>query len=515
MRSKFAIYNSITAAMLQAFLLIQGLIIPRLVIEYYGSDINGLIYGSQQVFNQLNYIEAGFYLAFMYILFKPLNENNNSDIKQIFNMIKLKYKHLSTALLFFVLMFAFIYPVLLGISFSNYFLYFVIILLVGFANVLNIYLFYKYRPILIASQKEYVLSLSFIVSVLFSILVTYALVLSNFNIVIVRIVPIFAVLLRSLIIQFYMKRRSKLVVFDHKEEGSCGFSVNIDKIYPAIVFQIATSISVIIPAFIISIISTLEVTSVFSVYNSIFFGLIGISGIFVVGIPASLGNMYANNETKLMKVSLQAFETFISIVSTVLYAAFALLVTTFIKIYISFDSDISYFNEYYPLIFAIWGIIHNLRIVPSTYIMAVGKFKSIQFVNTVYIISIISMGFAFGYIFNYYASIIIVIILTFIRNIVFYIDAKNDAVFAYNKSTLKFLLSIAIVCMMYFANKFIDVTYIENVFDWVAHAVIIVTAISIVVISFYYFMFKNDILYMTRKIISGIKSILGKGNENV
>ena len=71
-RTKLFAINSISAIALQLVSLAVGLITPRIMLYYYGSEINGLISSLTQFFSYFMLVEAGLAGASIYALYKPL-----------------------------------------------------------------------------------------------------------------------------------------------------------------------------------------------------------------------------------------------------------------------------------------------------------------------------------------------------------------------------------------------------------------------------------------------------------
>ena len=73
-RTKKFLYNSISTGFFQIVLMISGLITPRIMLKYYGSEINGLISSINQFIVYFNLVEAGLSGAAIYALYKPLDK---------------------------------------------------------------------------------------------------------------------------------------------------------------------------------------------------------------------------------------------------------------------------------------------------------------------------------------------------------------------------------------------------------------------------------------------------------
>jgi O-antigen/teichoic acid export membrane protein len=82
-RTKSFIYNSLTAALLQIFTFIAGFIVPRIILAFYGSEINGLVTSITQFIAYFNLVEAGLAGAAVYALYKPLADEDHKSINAV------------------------------------------------------------------------------------------------------------------------------------------------------------------------------------------------------------------------------------------------------------------------------------------------------------------------------------------------------------------------------------------------------------------------------------------------
>ena len=76
----------------QLIIIILGLIIPRLFISNYGSDINGLLSTITQIYTYMALLEAGIGQAARNQLFKPFKENDRNEINYIISIARNYYR---------------------------------------------------------------------------------------------------------------------------------------------------------------------------------------------------------------------------------------------------------------------------------------------------------------------------------------------------------------------------------------------------------------------------------------
>ena len=78
MKKKLVI-NTTTSVLLQITTVICGFILPRLMLEYYGSEVNGLVQSIAQFLYVISFLELGVGQVIQSNLYKPLS-TGDSDL---------------------------------------------------------------------------------------------------------------------------------------------------------------------------------------------------------------------------------------------------------------------------------------------------------------------------------------------------------------------------------------------------------------------------------------------------
>ena len=115
-RTKKFMYNTITTAIYQVIVLLVGLITPRVFLNAYGSEINGLVTSINQFITYFNLVEAGLAGAAVYALYKPLAEKNYLKINSIVSAAKNFYMKAGYIFVTLVIAMAIIYPIFVKTS---------------------------------------------------------------------------------------------------------------------------------------------------------------------------------------------------------------------------------------------------------------------------------------------------------------------------------------------------------------------------------------------------------------
>ena len=213
-RSKKFMLNSVTTALLQVVTMIAGFITPRFMLTAYGSEINGLISSILQFISYFNLVEAGLSSAAVYSLYKPIAEKDYNRINRI--VVAAKHFYVKSGFIFvgLVVILAICYPFITDSTVLDQTSIFVLVLVLGVNGSLEFFTLAKYRALLTADQRTYVISLASIVYTVLNTIIVVALSIMHINIVLLRIIALLSILVRTLILYVYVKTNYHFICYD-------------------------------------------------------------------------------------------------------------------------------------------------------------------------------------------------------------------------------------------------------------------------------------------------------------
>lgn len=265
MRTKKALYNNISAVILQIITLVFGLILPRLKIGTYGSELNGLVSSSNQIVSYLKYLELGLTSALIYTLYQPLAKMDYAQINSKVARAKKEYSKISLLYFFGVILISLVYPLVLKEELGYGFVV-SLIFFIGIYGALDFYSLSKYRVLLTADQKQYVITLTTIITVILQNLTSIVLVLLKQPLHLIVIIPTLFLPIRSFILKYYVKRNYTFIDYNSKPS-----EFKIKSRIDAFISGLSRTLNLSLPIVIISMVVSLEMASVFSIYSMIFF----------------------------------------------------------------------------------------------------------------------------------------------------------------------------------------------------------------------------------------------------
>jgi hypothetical protein len=477
-RTQKFFYNSISTAFYQIIVMIAGFITPRIMLKYYGSEINGLVSSINQFIVYFNLVEAGLSGAAIYALYKPLAENDHKVINGIVSAARKFYTQSGYIFLSLIIGLAVFYPFLVETDALTSLNIGLLALTLGVNGVLEFFTLSKYRVLLSADQKTYVISLASMVHIITNTVIVVVLGTMRFNIVILRLVALMSIFLRSFILMVYVKINYKYI--DYKEKPN---TKALDKRWDALYLQILGTIHSGAPVVILTLITRdLKLVSIYTIFNMVIASLNGILSIFKSGLSASFGDVIARGESKILQKSYSEFEFSYYALITIIYLTAFITIMPFIRIYTSGVTDINYDVPLIGFLFVLNGLLYNLKTPQGMLVISAGMYRETRFQTTMQGAIAVIMGFALAPFIGIYGVLLASIFSNVYRDIdlLFFIPRNITKLPVVNTAKRMLMVSINLA-VIYIPFIYIDISpngYVE----WVLNAIVVCTYACIVVV---------------------------------
>lgn len=377
-RTKKFFYNSLTTAFLQVVTMIIGFILPRVMLQSYGSEINGLVSSITQFVSYFNLVEAGLGAAATYALYKPLAEKNHTAISSIVTAANRFYNISGYVFVTLTLGLAIIYPVFIKTSSLSLLEVALLVIILGTKGALEFFTLGKYRALLSADQKTYIISLASIVEIVVNCIIIVWLAYSGFNIVLVRFAALFSVFLRSIILWIYSRKHYRYINYKEKPNNEA-----LNKRWSALYLQILGAVHIGAPVVLATIFTDLKTVSVFAVFNMVIAGVNGVLGIFNSGLSASFGDVIARKEEKILQKSFKEFQTAFYAILSVVYGVTMIMIMPFINIYTYNIMDADYNQPILGFLMVLNGLLYNLKTPQGMLVISAGLYQETKWQTTI------------------------------------------------------------------------------------------------------------------------------------
>lgn len=456
----------------QIITIIISIIIPRMFIMSYGSEMNGLLASISQVLTYLSVLEAGVGAATIQALYRPITQRNTEDINGVMSATNIYYKRTGRIYLGLIVLVAGIYPFVVKSSISRSIM-FAIVFINGIPSVINYTVQGKYKLLLQAEGKSYITTnittiFNIVVNIIKIILIYY-----NINIILIQSVYIVISLMQMLVFMIYIRRNYSWL----NVRGKADYSA-INQKGAVLVHNIAGLIFNSTDMTILTLFCGLESVSIYAIYNSLFGMLNTAINTVNEGIRFILGQAYVKGLKYYIKI-LDVYENFFMAIIFSLCFSIYILILPFVRLYTQ-GSDINYINIYLPILFTAIKLIDAGRNTCLTTIYAAGTFadtKKQAVIECIINLSVSVVGvFKFGM-----EGVLIGTIVALVYRVIDTIIYTNHKIL-HRKATGTFALwgrNIFAFFIMALIFSRVDL-YCDGYVEWTINAIIIST-ISIVV----------------------------------
>ena len=472
--------NIVTSLLLQVVTLLMGLIIPRLILSTFGSEVNGLVSSINQILSYVNLLEGGVASVMMANLYKPLYDQDNHQLSKVFKTMLSFFRKIGMIFIVYQIAVAFIYPIVVHTDFDYFYIFFLVIIL-GI-NTFTQYVFsFSQKLILNADNKLYITNTIQIIILLLNSILVYIGLKVYPNIHFVKLITATVYLLQPIGYHYYTKKYyaiDKSVTPDNEllSQRWDGFGINL-----AAFIHNNTDV-IILTAF-----STLKMVSIYSVYMLVVNGVRSLLSSILSSFCPTLGNLIAKGDVDELNSYFDYYE-FISL--SLIFIAFnicLILIVPFVMLYTHNLTDANYYQPLFAYIMIFAESVYCIRDPYQNLAYQANHFKYIsKYAYTEAVLNIILsiiLVIKFGLIGVAIGTLISMIYRTYCQ--VVYLE--NNLVYRNRKQFLKYFILFMIIPIVSFAFIYFFETVYSINFIILLFLSVLVTGVLYFIIVFIFF----------------------------
>lgn len=478
-KKKATVVNMIIMAIYQIVTIIVGFIIPKIFLSTYGAEFHGYTSTVNTIMNYIALLNAGLASAAVQSLYAPLAKKNKYEISCVLNAIDKMYIKTGIYYLLAIFICAFVLPCIINTNISKIDV-FLLMIIMGATNTMECFIYSKYRVLLQADQRLYIVTLGDIFALILRSILQIYLINLYVPVVVVQSIPLGMVFVRMAIVSVYVRRNYNL---DRKAPAR--FEA-LSKRKSAFIHQIAALVVNNTDILILTLKGSLVSVSIYSVYNLVCSHMNSLlSYIFSHSIVASFGQLLNENKKEKLLKNFRFYEYVYFLIITIIFSVTADMLYLFVYLYTSSMKDIRYADIILVVLFVIVGVVNNIRIPCLTMINAAGMFKETQTNAIIEAILNISVSLVLVNFIGIYGLLI--------GTIVSFLYRTLDIIFFTNKNILNESAKVSIfrvirvvfliIINVLISNKLINLDGIYSWIDWIIKATevtILISSISII-----------------------------------
>ena len=372
-RDNRTVYNMVTYLVSQGVHMLIAVVLPRMLLATYGAEINGVMSTVNSFVSYFHYLEAGLGLTLIHALFKPLADRDTEATNRILSFSKDQYHKISYIYFFLVTSLAFLFPLFNKSDALSTLELVSLVFVIGVSGALDFYTMSRYRVLLTADRKEYVLSSVVIMSQGIRFLLVWALLHFRLSIVVIKLIPIMTLLFRTAALRLYIKKHYPNVSYSESYPPNV---VETSKRWDAMVMQISISTSVALPMILVSQTQGYVEANVYSIYNLVAGTVISIVSALSSGIAPLFGRILATGGD--IKKYYGIYEFVVACILTVFFSVCAVMMLPFVKLYTNVVADVNYIRPSYAVLVSLWAALHTFRMPLTAMINAAALIRKTE-----------------------------------------------------------------------------------------------------------------------------------------
>lgn len=482
--------NTYSSLVSKFTILISGLVLPKLILNNYGSEINGLVNSITQFLSVITFLDLGVGSVVQSALYRPFAQENNEEISRIIKSVKRYFRNIALILLIYVIILAIVYPQIIESNNLDVLSTVFLILAISINQFGQYYFGIVNELLLNADQKAYIQLGTEVVVVFLNLIISTVLILNNSEIYIVKLFSGLIFLIRPLYLTYYVKNNYSI---DSK------ISIEGDPLpqkWNGVAQHIAYSIQNSTDVVVLTLFSTLENISVYSVYNMIVSAIRLVIQSFTIGLQSFFGGIIAEDNYRELKTSFAKIEWGIHNIAVFLYSMCAVMITDFVKLYTDGVNDVNYAVPKFSMFLILGVFMYSIRTPYQAIVFSSGHFKQTQLSSIIEAILNITLSVllvnSLGIIGVAIGSLVAISYRT-----IYLVNYLSTNILDLNKLQfwMQLLVDILGISTILLTGSFILSFYnIENILDW-GIAALILAVNSLIVLFIINFIFYKEKLF--------------------
>lgn len=350
---------------------LMGIVIPRLFIVSYGSEVNGLIASVKQIFAYFALLEAGVGGAALQALYGPMARNDHQELSSILSATNQFYKKTGIFYGIGVAVLAVAYPLLVKADIPFYIIIGVI-LLQGEVGVVKYFVTAKLQLLLKVDGKNYIITNLGTIFSIFSNIARISLMYIGAEVLMVQAVFCLVDAAQVLLIVSYTRKHYGWL--DLKAKPNYGAVAQKNSV---LVHQLSGLIFNNTDTMILTFFCNLKVVSVYAMYSMLFNMAASVMGYVSSSVNFAMGQIFNSDRERYEKIQ-ETYETYYLAVSFSIFTVLYIFILPFLRLYTAGVSDVVYLDRWLPVLFTAYQLLNYGRNTSASIIDYAGHYKQTQ-----------------------------------------------------------------------------------------------------------------------------------------
>ena len=482
--AKTNVYISLASQLLT---MVCGLIVPRCMLQAFGSEANGAVTSISTFLGYIMLLEGGIAGVARAALYRPLADHDIYKISAIMVEIKRFFRQVGYFFFVYVFVIACSYKYISHTVAFDWSTSFFLVIIISTSTFAQYFIGISNVVLIIAAQKQYINNLLNIGCTLINTILIVLLTYLGCNLVTVKLFSSVVFIAKPILLWLIVKKQFAFVSVKEKA------SVLKDK-WTGLGQHIAYFLHSHTDVVVLTLFGDLKAVSVYGVYYMVTGAIQNIVTSFSAGMEAVFGDMYAKNETEKIHSTFNMYETLVSLIAIIMFGTTMVLIVPFVSLYTKGITDADYNQPLFGMLLTVACIIYCLRSPYHNLIIATGQFKQTNAASygesIINIVSSIILVIRYGLV-----GVAIGTVVATLYRFVFYAVYLSKYVLKRNIMLFlkRFMINTATIIVIQALGKLIlEKISILSYTQWIAAGFITGVMAIIITVAFNILFYKND-----------------------
>ena len=371
MRNKLIFYNIVSPLLFQVVNVICGFIVPRLILTYFGSNVNGLVNSICQFLGIISFLDFLMGVVVQSSLYKPLADKDNTTISRVITSADKFFRTIGYILFVYVFVLICVFPLFMKGEFDILYTA-MLILAISIRYIAQYFFGIVNRLLLVADQKAYIQYNAQTLSIIVNTVFCYILICINSTVQFVYLTTSIIFLIQPFLLHCYVR---KVYNLDRNEK----YSVEpIKQKWNGIAQHISYIVLEGTDILVLTLFSSMINVSIYSVYLLPLKGVKQLLLSITSSVQAMIGNLWAKQDFNELFRVFAWTEWIIHTCTILIFTLTAILIVPFVQVYTYGVNDANYIQPLFGVFFVMANLGHCLRLPYNIMILAVGHYKQTQ-----------------------------------------------------------------------------------------------------------------------------------------
>lgn len=478
--------TTLSTLLLEIVTLLSGLIMPRLILSYFGSTSNGLISSITQFLGFSTILRAGLGGAIRAALYRPIAENDEDEISAIMAATERHMNKIAAIIAVAILGFALVYPFFV-IDEYEWLYAFTMVLVIGSGTLVENLFGIKCQILLQADQKYYIATLVSVAGHIFVTLTSATIIVCGGSMHAVKIGAVVAAFIKPLLLNLYVKKRYNINWKAKPNEKA------IAQRWNAFFQQVAAVVNENVSLVILTIMQPLASISVYTVHSMVVFNIRAIVNSFSAGTNSTFGSMLASGDENELKKTFFFVEWLVFAVGCLLFSITAVMLTPFVMLYTASINDVDYYQPLFGMLMVLSSLIFSVKYPYQNLAEGAGRFKETRNGAVLEVVINIVASVLFVLKFGFIGVLMGIICSSVVRTVEYALFVFKNILHCSRWHLVKhFMLLSTTFAACFYAGKMVCVIECTNYLEWMVNAILVAISSALIVLAVSLIFYRNE-----------------------